>query len=374
MVLVGTRPEVIKMAPVYLALREDSRFHTTLLTSGQHTSLLDRALDDFSIKADFQLADIPAGSGLDHITSLVLTGVTKILLDARPDVLLVHGDTTTSMAGALAAFYLGIPVAHVEAGLRTRNLASPFPEEANRQLVARLAKWNFAPTELARANLEEEGVALANMFVTGNTIVDALRLITEKSARPDREQLFPKPVESSSFVLVTLHRRENLMGGMESTLKGIQRFALANPGTVVLFPMHPNPAVRHLAQSLLAQLENVMLLEPMGYKDFIRALMQCEFVVTDSGGIQEEAVTLGKHVLVARDSSERFEGGAQSLMSLIGTAEDDVFSSMTETAASLSSGNPHSTSRSSVFGDGLASSRIRDQLALDLLEPSPPIY
>ncbi len=362
------------MAPVYLALREDARFHTTLLTSGQHTSLLDRALDDFSIKSDFQLADIPAGSGLDQITSLVLTGVTKILLDARPDVLLVHGDTTTSMAGALAAFYLGIPVAHVEAGLRTRNLASPFPEEANRQLVARLAKWNFAPTELAKSNLEEEGVSQSSVFVSGNTIVDALRWITEESDRPGGEHLFPGSAQFPSFVLVTLHRRENLMGGMESTLKGIQRFALANPGTAVLFPMHPNPAVRHLAQSLLAQLENVKLLEPMGYADFIRAIMKCEFVVTDSGGIQEEAVTLGKRVLVARDSSERFEDGAQSLMALVGTKEDDVFSSMTETAASQSRGKKNQTPRSSVFGDGFAARRIRDQLALDLLEPSPLIY
>lgn len=370
MVLVGTRPEVIKMAPVHLAMSKDARFRTSIITSGQHTNLLDRALADFALKSDFQLPDMPAGSGLDRITSAVLTGVTETLRNNKPDVLLVHGDTTTSMAGALAAFYLGIPVAHVEAGLRTRNLASPFPEEANRQLVARLANWHFAPTESAKANLMTEGVPESKVFVTGNTIVDALRLITEPLERPSYEQHSANSAQDSDFVLVTLHRRENLSGGMDSTIKGIQKFALANPMTAIIFPMHPNPAVRFLAESLLSQLANVKLVEPMGYAEFIRALMRCKFVVTDSGGIQEEAVTLGKRVLIARDSSERFEQSAEGLMRIVGTAEDAIFTNMIQVATSPTSEYQNVAIRPSVFGDGFASERIKNQLASDLLIPS----
>jgi UDP-N-acetylglucosamine 2-epimerase (non-hydrolysing) len=316
-VVIGTRPEAIKMAPVVLALRDESGdFDVTICSTGQHTTMLDGALAAFDLKPDFELGVMYPGQSLAELTSRLLIALDSHFEATQPDLVLVHGDTTSAMVAAQAALYRRVQVGHVEAGLRTGNLASPFPEEYNRRSVAITAQYHFAPTSAARINLEREGVAPGSIVVTGNTVIDALLLtirtledcpaeLSELRARLLRQIGFN--IEEQSFVLITAHRRENFGEGIDNICLSVLELADANPNLHFIYPVHPNPMVKDAVERRLADLPNVTLIPPQDYKDFAWLLSRCFFVLTDSGGIQEEAPALGKPVLVMRDTSERPE-------------------------------------------------------------------
>lgn len=370
-VVIGTRPEAIKMAPVVLALREHpSEFEVTVCSTGQHTSMLDGALAAFGIRPDVQLEVMMPGQSLAQLTSRILLALDAHFEAAQPDLVLVHGDTTSAMAGALAAFYRQIEVGHVEAGLRTHNLLSPFPEEYNRRAVAIGTRHHFAPTAAARANLEREGVPAERIIVTGNTVIDALLLtiraletstakVAQLSARLT-PQLGFEP-EAHPFVLITAHRRENFGAGLDNICFSIHELARANPELRFVYPVHLNPKVKDVVESKLAGLSNVVLIPPQDYLDFAWLLRNCLLVLTDSGGIQEEAPALGKPVLVMRDTSERpeaIEAGTAKLVTtdpcIVIQETQNLISNATAFEAMARAVNP--------FGDGLAASRIASYL------------
>lgn len=300
-VIVGTRADAIKMAPVYLAFQGDSSLNVRLVATGQHRDLLPQALANFALSPDVDLAVMRENQKLSDITGRILEGLDRLFERDRPDVVLVHGDTTTCFASALAAFYRGIPVVHVEAGLRSHRLDSPFPEELNRQLVSRFAALHLAPDEAARKNLLTEGVELDRIAVVGTTVSDALRLV------------LPKPGSSSGdCVLVTIHRRENRDGRLAQVLGAIRDAATEHPDRLFVFPVHPHESLRRAVRDTLGDLPNMRLLDPLPYREFVRFLDASRAVVTDSGGVQEEAAILGKPVLVVRTATERKpEGGAK---------------------------------------------------------------
>ena len=311
------------------------------------------------------------GQGLGSLTSRALTGLEELLQEVKPNVVLVHGDTTTTFAAALAAFYAQIPVGHIEAGLRTKDIYSPFPEELNRQAVSRIARWNFAPTVGAKQNLLDEGIDENRIVVTGNTIVDSLRILSEDSEggkldkhRIELVDLLGFDPGSEKTILVTTHRRENIGEGIENIFKAVGNLARAHKDSRFVLPLHPNPHIR-TAASNLSNLENVSIIEPLGYRHFILLLSSSHFVITDSGGIQEEAATLGKKVLVARDTSERLEGVVGGEIRLIGASADHLTQAGME---ELSKPARESAFRlaSEVFGKGRASRIIQDTLERDL--------
>ena len=330
LMVVGTRPEVIKMAPVYLELKKHPNFEVLLCATGQHSDLLAQALKDFNLSPDYKLDLMQHGQGLGSLTSRALTGLEKIFDDVKPDAVFVHGDTTTTFAAALAAFYAQIPVGHVEAGLRTNDIYSPFPEEFNRQAVSRIATWNFAPTDHSKQNLLAEGVEDSRITVTGNTVVDALGLILSREGvhqielNSDQTQGELLLEAGRKFILTTFHRRENLNDGFEEILEGVRRLAESNPTVGFVFPMHPNPEVRKRATLVLGSQSNVLLIEPLGYASFISLLARCLFVISDSGGIQEEAVTLGKQLILTRKTTERPEGLDQAGIKIAGTSSQKI--------------------------------------------------
>jgi UDP-N-acetylglucosamine 2-epimerase (non-hydrolysing) len=368
LIVVGTRPEAIKMAPVYQELLKEPRFVVKLCVTGQHSGLLAQALQDFELVPDYKLELMQHGQGLGSLTSRALMGLEEVLDLARPNVVLVHGDTTTTFAAALASFYAQIPVGHVEAGLRTMDIYSPFPEELNRQAVSRIARWNFAPTSQARQNLLDEGIEEARIIVTGNTIVDSIRLLSEELKGGKLEESWSELKDLLGFdpktqktVLITTHRRENVGDGVNNIFKAVLRLAQSHQGVRFVLPLHPNPQVRASAKEI-SGLANVSIIDPLGYRQFIQLLSASHFAITDSGGIQEEAVTLGKKVLVARVKTERPEGLAGSNLEIVGTTVNEIEKSGSRELAREQSLTELKLT-TEVYGDGLASRKILESLA-----------
>ena len=357
MLVFGTRPEAIKMCPLVQELRGRSGIQTICCVTGQHRQMLDQVLQAFHVEPEYDIAIMQAGQTLFDITTRILQNLKPVLETEKPDLVLVHGDTTTTFAAALACFYLRIPVGHVEAGLRTYDLDSPYPEEFNRQAVGVLAKYNFAPTEQAKQNLLREGKDPASIHVTGNTAIDALKT----TVRQDYQNPVLDWAKGSRLVLLTAHRRENLGEPMREIFRAVRRIADEFPDVRVLYPVHMNPAIRALADELLGGDERIRLIPPLDVLDFHNILARSHLVLTDSGGIQEEAPSLGKPVLVLRDTTERPEGVAAGTLKLVGTHEEDVYR---ETKRLLTDADAyHSMSiASNPYGDGFACRRIADLL------------
>ena len=372
MLVFGTRPEAIKMAPLVREFQKyPDQFQTIVAVTGQHRQMLDQVLHLFEIVPDYDLNIMKQGQDLYDVTSRVLLGMRDILKETRPDAVLVHGDTTTSTAAALAAFYQQIPVGHVEAGLRTHNIYSPWPEEMNRQLTGRLATWHFAPTELSRKNLLSEGISDAQIFITGNTVIDALRHVVEKIAsdRETQEELQgilrsagydPNRLNHNQrLVLITGHRRENFGEGFLSICKAIQTLVRKYPDVDFVYPMHLNPNVRRPIHEVFSENppENMFFIEPLDYLPFVFLMEKSDLVLTDSGGIQEEAPGLGKPVLVMRDTTERPEALKAGTVKLVGT---DYCRIVREVSALLDSPEAYQAMSRAVnpYGDGMACTRI----------------
>jgi UDP-N-acetylglucosamine 2-epimerase (non-hydrolysing) len=361
-VVIGTRPEAIKMAPVVLELRKRKNFQTRVVATGQHTEMLNQALGHFSLAADVDLGIMKNRQSLDYITSSVLLGVGEIFDKDSPDVVLVHGDTTTTFASSLAAFYRGIPVGHVEAGLRSSDMSQPFPEEMNRVMTDRVATWWFAPTERSRANLLREGVFDGRIYVTGNTIVDALYTARSGKNTPSDESIAPLS-SGGPFILLTAHRRESLGRPMERICSALLKILMLHPMHRACVPMHRNPAVRDVMKALLGWDERIILCEPLDYPDFVWAMDNCELILSDSGGVQEEASSLKKPALILRDVTERPEAVDEGSCIIVGTDVDRI---VYEADELLTNPDVRKTllerCRVNPFGDGLASVRIADAL------------
>ncbi|MBY6191793.1 UDP-N-acetylglucosamine 2-epimerase (non-hydrolyzing) [Microbulbifer agarilyticus] len=319
----GTRPEAIKMAPLVNLLRGDSRFDTKVCVTGQHREMLDQVLSLFEIEPDYDLDIMEPNQDLFQVTSRILLGMREVLNDCKPDRVFVHGDTTTTLAASLSAYYCKIPVAHVEAGLRTDDIYSPWPEEMNRKLTGAIAQYHFAPTTLSRQNLLNESVAEENITVTGNTIIDALidvvrRIETDDKLSAELESQFPFLHPDKKIVLITGHRRENFGTGLENICHAIRELA-ARDDVQFVFPVHLNPRVQGPVNQMLSELDNVHLISPLTYLPFVYLMHRAHLILTDSGGIQEEAPSLGKPVLVMRDITERPEGVRAGTVKLVGT-------------------------------------------------------
>jgi len=361
-VIFGTRPEAIKLCPVVLALKANSAFDCKVCVTGQHREMLQQVLDVFGVVPDKDLALMQPNQTLAGLTSRAITAIDKYLAEETPDVVMVQGDTTTVLAGALAAFYHHIPVAHVEAGLRTWNLESPWPEEANRVLTTRLAKWHFCPTENNKANLLKEGVPEKDIFVTGNTVIDALLMAKAMVANdPPEIAGLPKGLKSSNerMVLITGHRRENFGDGFEHICTAIKNLAERFPGTHFVYPVHMNPNVREPVVRILGHYSgrNVHLIEPQSYLPFVALMNRAYLILTDSGGVQEEAPSLGKPVLVMRDTTERPEAVMAGTVKVIGI---DCETIERETALLLTDAVEYNKMAAAVnpYGDGNAVARI----------------
>lgn len=354
----GTRPEAIKMAPVVTALAAQQSLECTVCVTGQHREMLEQALRLFQITPDYNLDVMTAGQSLGELTSRILTGLEPVFADCRPDLVLVHGDTTTTLSTSLAAFYAQIPVGHVEAGLRTRNLTSPWPEEANRKLTGSLAVIHFAPTDKARQNLLDEGVNPEQIVVTGNTVVDALFMTLRKLSDLDTLTKLPVSLPADArVILVTGHRRESFGQGFEHICQALSQLAAEYPEVHIVYPVHLNPNVQEPVTRLLGGRSNVHLLEPLDYLPFVALMNQSYLVLTDSGGIQEEAPSLGKPVLVMRNTTERPEAIEAGTVKLVGTEVEKIVPAVrqllddADVYAQVSKAhNP--------YGDGLASERI----------------
>lgn len=356
MTIFGTRPEAIKMAPVIQELRRHPEIETKVCVTAQHREMLDQVMGLFHLKADYDLNIMAQGQTLYDITGRVLRGLQEVFAKERPDCVLVHGDTTTTFTAALAAFYAQIPVGHVEAGLRTGNLLSPFPEEANRQLTGVLARYHFAPTETARANLLRENKKGENIYVVGNTVIDAL-LATVKKDYTFEDKEIEQIEEHKRVILVTTHRRENLGAPMHHVYRALRRLVDDIPDTEIVFPVHRNPLVREAVAEELEGHDRIHLVEPMEYEPFTNLMARSAIVLTDSGGIQEEAPSLGKPVLVLRDTTERPEAVEAGTVALVGTDEEAIYETahrlLTDEAAyrqMAEAVNP--------YGDGKAAARI----------------
>lgn len=365
----GTRPEAIKMAPLVRRLRETPGIRTTVITTGQHREMLDQVLQFFGITPDIRLDAMQSGQSISRLMSRLLADLDGVLQSLQPSVVLVHGDTMTTLAAAMSAFYAGIPVAHVEAGLRTSNLLSPWPEESNRRLASVLTRFHFAPTEQARTALLAEGHAAERIWVTGNTVIDALMdavaLIDSEPVR--RQQLLstlPTPKGHRRVILVTGHRRENFDGGLADLCEALVR--IAQRGDVeIVFPIHLNPVVQNVVRSRLSGNPDIHLLPPLDYPTFVTAMRSAFLILTDSGGIQEEAPSLGKPVLVLRDTTERPEGIAAGTVRLIGTNTDTVVSETSKLLDDHKHYEAMSTAHNP-YGDGKASMRIVETLRTQL--------
>lgn len=354
----GTRPEAIKMAPLAKKLAEDDRFETKVVVTGQHREMLDQVLRAFAIVPDYDLNIMHQGQTLSEITSRVLEKLTTILQKERPDILLVHGDTTTTFSAALSAFYQQIPIGHVEAGLRTWDKYSPFPEEMNRQLTDDLTDLYFAPTRKSKENLIKENHSEQHIYVTGNTAIDAM-----KNTLDENYEIPPEISKNQKrIVLVTMHRRENLGEPMHAVFTAIQKAAHNYPDTQFIFPMHKNPAVREVANETLGNLKNISLIEPLDVIDFHNYAKQSYLILTDSGGVQEEAPSLGVPVLVLRDQTERPEGVTAGTLRLVGTETDIVYETIKELFEN-SAAYENMSKASNPYGDGKASGRITEAIA-----------
>ena len=357
MTVFGTRPEAIKMAPVVLELKKHpDKIQTIVAVTAQHRQMLDQVLHLFHIEPDYDLDIMSQGQTLYDITTRALNGLREVLEKEKPDIVLVHGDTTTTFAGALAAYYQQIPVGHVEAGLRTGNIYSPFPEEMNRKLTGAIARMNFAPTETAKNNLLAENVNPQHIFVTGNTVIDALMTTVNDSFEMD-DILNQVDFDHHRIILLTTHRRENLGEPMRHIYKALRRITVEFPDTEIVFPVHRNPLVRKVVEEELADADRVHLIDPLEYEPFANVMGRSCIVLTDSGGVQEEAPSLGKPVLVLRDTTERPEAVSAGTVKLIGTDKEVVYN---ETKLLLTDKNEYSRMSNAVnpYGDGKAAERI----------------
>ncbi|MFI8481169.1 non-hydrolyzing UDP-N-acetylglucosamine 2-epimerase [Pseudomonas sp. NPDC078700] len=366
----GTRPEAIKMAPLVLALESDPRFNSRVCVTGQHREMLDQVLDLFSIKPDFDLSIMRPGQDLTDVTSSILIGMKQVFTEFKPDVVLVHGDTATTFATTLASYYQQIPVGHVEAGLRTGNLYSPWPEEGNRKLTGCLAQIHLAPTETSKSNLLREGVSKQNVFVTGNTVIDALlSTVALFDSKPDLKQNTAKVFSflnpDSRLVLVTGHRRESFGGGFDRICTALKQIATANPDVEIVYPVHLNPNVQEPVQRLLAGVENIHLIEPLDYLPFVYLMSQSHIILTDSGGIQEEAPSLGKPVLVMRETTERPEAVNAGTVKLVGTDSSNIVKEL-QVLLSDDSAYQKMSFAHNPYGDGNACQRILSALIENL--------
>lgn len=363
----GTRPEAIKMAPVHRALlAAPEAFETLCCVTAQHRQMLDQMLATFAIVPDCDLDLMRHAQGPGDVHAAVLAAMGQVLRDTRPDILLVHGDTTTSLASALAGFYAGIAVGHVEAGLRSGDLRAPFPEEMNRRAVDMVAAYRFAPTEDSRANLLREGCDPASILVTGNTVIDSVRLLLKRiagdpplraAAEASLDARFDFDWRKDRFVIVTCHRRENFGPRLETICAAIGRMATAFPDVQFVYPLHPNPAVREQARPRLAGWSNLHLVEPLPYDGFLLALNRCLIVLTDSGGLQEEAPALGKPVLVMREVTERPEAIAAGGAQLVGTDCDRIVAAVSTLLGDADAYRAMATAPNP-YGDGRAADRI----------------
>lgn len=362
----GTRPEAIKMAPLVHALAADERFEAKCCVTAQHREMLDQVLELFEITPDYDLNLMKAGQTLNEVTARILLELKPVLQEFKPDVVLVHGDTATTFAASLAAYYEQIAVGHVEAGLRTGNIYSPWPEEANRKLTGALTKYHFAPTETSQQNLLQENYSEENIFVTGNTVIDALLMVKEKieqdaDLKATLAAQFPYLDESKKLILVTGHRRESFGGGFERICEALAKTAEQHADVQIIYPMHLNPNVREPVNRILGSVENVLLIEPQQYLPFIYLMDRAHIILTDSGGIQEEAPSLGKPVLVMRDTTERPEAVAAGTVKLVGTEVEKIVSNLntllTDNKAYQAMSFAHNP-----YGDGKACQRILDSL------------
>ncbi len=357
MLVFGTRPEAIKMCPLVNELKGRSGIQTVVCVTGQHRQMLDQVLEAFAVKPDYDLSIMKERQTLFDVTTNILNRIREVLEKERPDVVLVHGDTSTTFVTALACFYLQIPVGHVEAGLRTYNIYSPYPEEFNRQAVSIISSYNFAPTELSKQNLLKEGKAEETIFVTGNTAIDALKTtVREDYTNPELQW-----AAGSRLILITAHRRENLGEPMKHMFRAIRRVCDEHPDIKAIYPIHMNPAVRETADEILGGDERIRIIEPLDVLDFHNFLARSYLILTDSGGIQEEAPSLGKPVLVMRDTTERPEGINAGTLKLTGTDEEVIYENFRLLLEDPAEYEKMSTA-SNPYGDGFASRRIADIL------------
>ena len=366
MLVFGTRPEAIKMCPLVRELKKREGLETIVCVTGQHRQMLDSVLEVFDVKPEYDLAIMKEKQTLFDVTSNIMLNIKPILEAERPDVVLVHGDTTTTFAAALACFYLQIPVGHVEAGLRTHNIYSPFPEEFNRQVTGLLAKYHFASTDMARENLLREGKNPTDIYVTGNTAIDALSITVKKDYQIEETGW----AKDSRLIIITAHRRENLGDPMRNMFRAIRRVIDEHPDVKAIYPIHMNPLVRQIAAEELAGCDRIRIIEPMGVVDFHNLLAQSYIILTDSGGIQEEAPSLGKPVLVMRDTTERPEGVRAGTLKLVGTEEAVIYENFKALLNDRSVYDAMSHA-SNPYGDGHASERIADILEFGEIRFSP---
>lgn len=364
----GTRPEAIKMAPLVYALSADQRFESGVCVTAQHREMLDQVLGLFEITPDYDLNLMRAGQSLSDITSGILKGLENVLEEFKPDVVLVHGDTATTFAAALSAYYKRIPVGHVEAGLRTGNIFLPWPEEGNRKLTGALTRYHFAPTDTSKQNLLNENVPASDIFVTGNTVIDALlwvkaKLDNDNQLREELALLFPMLDTSKKLILVTGHRRESFGGGFERICEALRKISNEHPDCQIVYPVHLNPNVQEPVSRLLADCINVHLIAPQDYLPFVYLMTQSYLILTDSGGIQEEAPSLGKPVLVMRDITERPEAVIAGTVKLVGTEVESIVSEVRNLIINQAAYKEMSRAHNP-YGDGFACKRIIDFLTL----------
>lgn len=357
-ITLGTRPEAIKLAPVIICLQNDPRFGTTVICTGQHRQMVDQVLQWFQLRADYDLQIMRPQQSLTEITCNSLLGLEPLLQDLQPDFVLVQGDTTSAMASALAGFYQRIPVGHVEAGLRTDDLFNPYPEEANRRLISQVAQLHFAPTPLAVQNLKHSGIS-GGIFLTGNTVVDALLFTAERSPRLEIPNL---DWQKYRVILATLHRRENWGEPLRQIAQAWLEILETCPDTALLLPLHLNPTVREPLQQMLSNHPRIFLTEPLDYQQVVSALQQCYLVMTDSGGLQEEAPSFGKPVLVLRKTTERVEAIQAGTARLVGTEQPEIVRQAVRLLTNAEEYN-QMANIANPFGDGQASQRIANILA-----------
>ena len=357
MLVFGTRPEAIKMCPLVNELKTRKTVQTIVCVTGQHRQMLDQVLEAFGVVPDFDLSIMKESQTLFDVTTNILNRIKEVLQEVRPDVVLVHGDTSTTFVTALACFYLQIPVGHVEAGLRTYNICSPYPEEFNRQAVGIISQYHFAPTEMSKKNLLNEGKNTGNIYITGNTAIDALKT----TVRKDYSHQELEWAQGSKLIMVTAHRRENLGEPMHHMFRAIRRIMDEYLDVKVIYPIHMNPVVRQTAEEELGGCDRIHILEPLDVLGFHNFLSRSFMILTDSGGIQEEAPSLGKPVLVMRDTTERPEGIAAGTLKLVGTNEEVIYMSFKELLENEESYNAMSHA-SNPYGDGYACKRIADIL------------
>lgn len=357
MLVFGTRPEAIKMCPLVNELKKREELQTVVCVTGQHRQMLDMVLEAFDVTPDYDLSIMKDKQTLFDVTTNILNRIKEVLEKEKPDVVLVHGDTSTTFVTALACFYLQIPVGHVEAGLRTYNIYSPYPEEFNRQAVSIISKFNFAPTELSKQNLLKEGKDPDSIFVTGNTAIDALKTtVRENYTHPELEW-----AKGSRLIMITAHRRENLGEPMRHMFKAIRRVMDEHPDVKAIYPIHMNPVVREIADEFLGGDDRIHIIEPLDVLDFHNFLNRSYLILTDSGGIQEEAPSLGKPVLVMRDTTERPEGIAAGTLKLVGTEEETIYNEFSRLLSDKEEYDAMSKA-SNPYGDGHACERIANIL------------